>query len=121
LLRASDVLVHPAIHEAFGLVVADAQALGLPAIVTENTGPAEIVENGFTGLVVPPEKLAEAMLAIGRYEGPRRHAVEEFSDNRMRREYRMLYAVLCEVAAPSASESRNSEHAEDENDVSGRD
>lgn len=58
-LQASDVFVHSAAFEAFGLAVAEAQAVGLPAIVIEGSGAAEIVEHGVTGSVVPVDGLVK--------------------------------------------------------------
>lgn len=63
-----DVLVLPAIiAEAFGLVVAEANSVGRPAIVTSCGGPAEQVTDGVNGQVVPPNNpvaLAAAMQTI---------------------------------------------------------
>ena len=51
---ASDVLVLPSEYEAFGLVVNEAFACGLPAVVSAACGSAEdLVRNGETGYVVP--------------------------------------------------------------------
>ena len=45
-LNAADALVLPSVAEAFGLVLIEAIALGLPAIATRAHGPAAIVANG---------------------------------------------------------------------------
>lgn len=54
--------------EAFGIAVAEAQAMSLPAVVTDTgSGTVEAVEDGVTGLVVPasdPVALREAVLRI---------------------------------------------------------
>lgn len=48
-----DFLVLPSLHsESFGLVVLEAMASGIPAIVSELPGPSQLVENGKTGLYV---------------------------------------------------------------------
>ncbi len=49
----SDVFVLPSLADAFGLVVLEAMAAGLPVIVTRETGAAEIVRDGVEGFVVP--------------------------------------------------------------------
>ncbi|MGC8785090.1 MAG: glycosyltransferase family 4 protein [Armatimonadota bacterium] len=64
-IAAADVLVHCSTRpEPFGLVVLEAMACGT-AVVSANRGaPAEIIENGRTGLVTPPNDvpaLAEAV------------------------------------------------------------
>jgi glycosyltransferase involved in cell wall biosynthesis len=45
----SDLLVHPCPTEAFGLVVIEAMAAGVPVLVADEGGPATLVEDGVTG------------------------------------------------------------------------
>lgn len=67
---ASDVFCLPSIYrsEAFGLVLAEASACGLPLVSTEiGTGTSYINQHGETGLVVPPmdpDALADAINQI---------------------------------------------------------
>lgn len=49
---AMSVLVHPSLSDGFGYVVAEAMASGVPVIVTDNTGAADLVEDGVNGYVV---------------------------------------------------------------------
>jgi lipopolysaccharide heptosyltransferase II len=54
-------------HEAFGRVIVEAQAAGVPVVATEVGGVVDIVENGKTGLLVPPadpHNMAEAIIRI---------------------------------------------------------
>ena len=63
-LDAFDVAVHAAANEPFGLVLVEAMALGKPLVASNTGGPAEIVEQGVSGLLVPPgdpDKLAAAV------------------------------------------------------------
>jgi len=53
LLAASELLVHPALDEDFGLIVAEAQALGKPVLAFAAVGPAAIVAPEQTGRLVP--------------------------------------------------------------------
>ena len=48
----SSVLVHPSLADGFGYVVAEAMGCGIPVIVTENTGAADIVKDGENGFIV---------------------------------------------------------------------
>lgn len=64
--RAADLYVHAAIEEPFGLSVAEALACGTPVVTASEGGVCEIVENGHTGIVVPPRRPAELREAIVR-------------------------------------------------------
>ena len=63
---ASDVLVLPSEHEAFGLVVNEAFACGCPAIVSDACGcVGDLVRDGETGFVVP---VGDVAALAGRLE-----------------------------------------------------
>ena len=51
--RIADIAVVPSLYEPFGYTVIEAMASGLPLVVTDSGGPAEIVVPGETGLIVP--------------------------------------------------------------------
>jgi glycosyltransferase involved in cell wall biosynthesis len=54
-MAALDVLVHcPEAPEPFGRGVAEAMASGRPVVVARSGGLSEVVEDGVTGLLVPP-------------------------------------------------------------------
>jgi glycosyltransferase involved in cell wall biosynthesis len=54
-LDSFDVLVHASVlPEPFGQVVAEGMAAGLPVVAAGAGGPAEIIEDGVTGLLYPP-------------------------------------------------------------------
>ena len=64
-----DIFVHGARAEAFGLVLAEAAAAGLPVVATTVGGVPDIVRAGETGVLVPPEDpsaLARAIVALVR-------------------------------------------------------
>jgi glycosyltransferase involved in cell wall biosynthesis len=54
-LNAADALVLPSVAEAFGLVLVEAMACGLPVIACRAHGPAAIVADGRTGWLVRPD------------------------------------------------------------------
>jgi len=63
-LTGADVMIHPATAEAFGNSLLDGMQAGLPVVAAEVGGIPEVVENGRTGLLVPPgdaEKLKAAV------------------------------------------------------------
>jgi glycosyltransferase involved in cell wall biosynthesis len=54
--RGLDIAVAPSVFpEPFGLVVAEAMAAGLPVIATDWGGPREMIENGMSGYLIPPD------------------------------------------------------------------
>jgi UDP-glucose:tetrahydrobiopterin glucosyltransferase len=52
--------------EAFGNVAIEALACGLPVVAYDRGGPAEIVVDGATGFLVPPDDTAAVARAVGR-------------------------------------------------------
>jgi glycosyltransferase involved in cell wall biosynthesis len=71
-LWASDLYVHPSWgKEAFGLILLEALASGLPCIATRNGGITDIVKDGESGLLIPgrdPLKMADAISKMLRDE-----------------------------------------------------
>ena len=65
-LRASDVFVWPAIDEAFGMALIEAQACGLPVVAGNGGGVAGVVASGRTGLLVPVGDVGAFAAAILR-------------------------------------------------------
>jgi glycosyltransferase involved in cell wall biosynthesis len=51
---AADLLVWPAIGEAYGMAILEAQAAGLPVIAGDSGGVSGIVADGATGRLLPP-------------------------------------------------------------------
>ncbi|QSR85455.1 glycosyltransferase family 4 protein [Methylacidimicrobium sp. B4] len=67
--RSASVFVLPSIEDGFGVVCLEAMACGLPVIVTENTGAADMIVPKSTGFVVPirsPERIGEALESLYR-------------------------------------------------------
>ena len=69
LLSGCDVFVHPAVwEEAFGLTIAEAMAAGRAVVASRTGGIPELVEDGVSGLLVPPADpaaLAKALDLLG--------------------------------------------------------
>jgi colanic acid/amylovoran biosynthesis glycosyltransferase len=65
-LEGADVFVHPATSEGFCLAVTEAQAMGLPVVVSDADGLAENVEDGVSGSIVPRRDAAALADAIAQ-------------------------------------------------------
>lgn len=92
-LARADALVHPARWEGFGLALLEAMLAGLPVVATHVSSIPEIVVDGETGLLVPPDDPAALAGALARVlddpgslgQAGRAHAREHFSVERMAR------------------------------------
>jgi colanic acid/amylovoran biosynthesis glycosyltransferase len=76
-LAWADLLLHPAVTEAFGNAVIEAQAMSLAVVCSDAGGLPENVADGVTGLIVArrdPVALADAVEALAR-DGDRRIAM----------------------------------------------
>jgi glycosyltransferase involved in cell wall biosynthesis len=100
-LRSAQCLLLPARVDAFGLVVPEAMACGVPAIVSDMVGAKELIEEGHNGFIVPSgnsEALVERMrwcirnaTAVHSMSIAARAAAERYSWANYRR--RLLAAV----------------------------
>lgn len=77
LYSGADLLVFPSETDTFGMAVLEAQACGLPALVSDVGGPQEIVVNGVTGCVA---SAIEANLWCSRVASLLRMAEERPAD-----------------------------------------
>lgn len=106
-LRRAELLVHPARWEGFGLALLEAMLSGLPVVASKVSSIPEIVVDGETGLLVPPddhEALAEALLRV--LDDPRDYGANglararaEFSVERMARATLEVYAAATPASA----------------------
>ena len=111
LLDAADVYALPSVAEAMPLALIEAMDAGLPAVGTDIIGTSEVVEDGETGLLVPPRDpraLGEALLRLlgdpalrQRYgSAARRRYRTRFTAVRMVEETLQVYdAALVEASA----------------------
>ncbi len=60
----ADLFVFPSTTDTFGNVVLEAQASGVPVIVTDCGGPRENVLHGRTGLIVPADDVGAMLRAV---------------------------------------------------------
>ena len=75
LLARSDMFVWPAVNEAYGMALLEAQAAGIPVIAGDTGGVSEIVQHGVTGLLAPVGDAAALAAAMnGPLSDPARRA-----------------------------------------------
>jgi sugar transferase (PEP-CTERM/EpsH1 system associated) len=109
-LGAMDVFVLPSIAEGMSNTIIEAMACGLPVVATRVGGNCELVEDGVTGKLIPPQDVATLATAINRYlssaerraadgQSARQRVLDGFSLERMRAAYADLYASLRPRAA----------------------
>jgi len=105
LLGAMDVFLFPTHAEAFGLVVVEAMAMGVPVVSSDCDGVPDIVEDGRTGHLVDPTDVDALTAAVrGLLADPdrrrafgaagRRRAIEHFSLDGMCARMEALYEEL---------------------------
>jgi glycosyltransferase involved in cell wall biosynthesis len=51
--QQADVMVFPTVYDAFGLVITEAMACGIPVIATEHSAGPDVIEDGTDGFVIP--------------------------------------------------------------------
>jgi len=115
LVASLDVLVSSSRTEAFGMVMAEAAACGVPVVATATEGAREIVDDRATGFIVPVGDFnasASAVAALLRDEELRRalgsrareRACERFSLERVAEETERVYAEALGVEADADAE-----------------
>lgn len=75
--RAADIFIMLSVFDTFGMVVLEAMAAGLPAIVSPNVGAKDLVEEGRNGYILPTQTDVEAAAdrIIQLIAAPHREAV----------------------------------------------
>jgi glycosyltransferase involved in cell wall biosynthesis len=96
LLAAADIVVCPSRSEGFPQVPLHAMALGVPLVATKVGGTPEIVVDGETGILVPPEDPQALARAIDALLGDRerREALGRRGRDRLEREGLTKRAML---------------------------
>jgi UDP-glucose:tetrahydrobiopterin glucosyltransferase len=81
--RAAVVLYPARWDEPFGLAAAEAQACGTPVVAFRRGGLPEVIVDGVTGFLVPPDDIRAATEAVARVPGISRAACREHAESRL--------------------------------------
>jgi glycosyltransferase involved in cell wall biosynthesis len=101
-IEQAAIVVVPSMGEGFGMVALEAMERARPVIAAEIGGLGELVEDGVTGVLVPPGEAEPLARAIVRLAGDlevsaemgaagRRRAVEQFLEDRCTDRTELLY------------------------------
>ena len=87
LYASSDLFVFPSLTDTMGQAVIEAQASGLPVLVSDEGGPREMMDHGLTGLMVRGSDANEWIQALQELlnDEPRRQRMSRSAATRMAR------------------------------------
>jgi glycosyltransferase involved in cell wall biosynthesis len=127
-IESSDIVVHSSIRpEPFGLVILEAMSAGKPVVASNQGGPVEIVDDGVTGLLIPPndpQELANAIIKLLQ-DKPLTTKMAEAAQERVRRDFnpsKMIHAlesIYSELATDKVKAKFQNEHHQEKNISSG--
>jgi len=109
--RSADLFCLPSLREGVPVVLMEAMASGVPVIATRITGIPELVEDGETGLLVPPgrpDSMADAIIRLSG-DGELRKRLTRAARTRIATEYDVrscahhLASILTEAASEGAA------------------
>jgi glycosyltransferase involved in cell wall biosynthesis len=104
LLRNALALLSPLCYlEAFGLNLAEAMACGTPVLAFDRGAAAEVVEDGVTGFILPPDDVEAMAAAVERVTGLdrtacRKRVEESFTVDKMVEGYEAAYRKLLSLS-----------------------
>jgi glycosyltransferase involved in cell wall biosynthesis len=81
--RAAVVLCPARWDEPFGLAAAEAQACGTPVVAFSRGGLGEVIVDGATGFLVPPDDIRAAAEAVSKVAGISRLACREHAEGQL--------------------------------------
>ncbi len=81
--RAAVVLYPARWDEPFGMAAAEAQACGTPVVAFQRGGLGEVIVDGVTGFLVPPDDVQAGAQAVSKVAGISRRACREHAEGRL--------------------------------------
>ena len=103
-LLSTSVYVQPSVNEGWGMPVGEAMAYGIPVIVTNETGAADMVTDGLDGFIIPirdPDAISDKILyfydnpsEIKRMGDNARKKALDYSWDKIEERYKMFWTKL---------------------------
>ena len=117
LLEAADMYVQPSLVEACPMAILEAGAIGLPVVASAVGGIPEMVQEGRTGLLVPPQEpkplahalttlLGDSELRAAMGEAGRERVYEFFTRDRMVSETLAVYEKMLHPSQSSVKSNK---------------
>ena len=100
---AADAFVFPTTYDAFGMVVLEAMASGLPVFSSDRAGATELIDNGRDGFVTPLDDWVEAAAAGLRDEARLRAVGDAAAQTARRRDWPTVVAAVEQLYAEVAA------------------
>ena len=107
--RSAWVFCLPSTYEGFGIPYAEALASGTPVVASPSPGSRFVLDRGRAGIIVPDDRIGDALVDLLRDSGSRAAAGEialrraaDFDLNTVLDQYEQLYRQLL-AAAPAAT------------------
>jgi len=96
ILHAGDVFVFPSRWEGFPVAVMEAMAAGLPVVASDVGGISELVQEGKTGMLVPPKDPIALFESLRKLLNDRdfRQRMGIEGKNRIRRDFQLEKMVV---------------------------
>ncbi len=97
-----DVLVQPSLREGMPMTILEAMAAGVPVVATRVGAAADVIDNGRTGMLVPPSDVPSLTAAVksvlrgdhGIGEAARQEVEKSFTVDVMARRYAEQYRLV---------------------------
>ena len=89
-MKAADCMLLPSVNESFGLVIVEAEIVGIPVVATENAATGELIAQGETGLIVENSKQG---IREGIKQIQNRGQIEQFRENLKDYSYNNLESI----------------------------
>jgi glycosyltransferase involved in cell wall biosynthesis len=112
-MASFDIFAFPSLAEAFGMALIEAMAMQKPVIASSSDGVLDIVQQGVSGVLVPPRNPLALSLAITSLvdnpdlrtrlgQAARERVVEHFDQGRQIDALESVYASLLKASAPTS-------------------